>query len=350
MNKIIECVPNFSEGRDDSIIEAIADAIRSVGGVKLLHVDSGKAANRTVMTFAGQPEAVVEAAFQGIKKAAELIDMRLQKGEHPRIGATDVCPLIPISGVTMDEVIEWSKILAAKVGSPLSMGDVGKSGLQIPTFLYENSATKPDRRNLATIRSGEYEGLKQKLTLPEWKPDFGPAAFNPYTGATVIGARDFLIAYNVNLNTRDVEIAKKIAQTVRESGYLASLPNGEKQRQAGLLKSVKAIGWFIKEFDCAQVSMNLTNIDVTSVHEAFETCSKVAQKYGVKVTGSELIGLMPKRVIVEAGLYFLRKKNKDIDVSEMEIIDVGVEGLGLSDLSFFDPKKRIIEYLLSRIK
>jgi glutamate formiminotransferase / formiminotetrahydrofolate cyclodeaminase len=336
MNKIIECVPNFSEGRNESIIQAIAAAIRSVEGVKLLHIDSGKAANRTVMTFAGAPEAVVEAAFQGIKKAAELIDMRLQTGEHPRIGATDVCPLIPISNVTMEETIEWSKKLAAKVGDPLS----------ISTFLYENSASKPERRNLATIRSGEYEGLKQKLTLSEWKPDFGPSAFNPRTGATVIGARDFLIAYNVNLNTKDVTIAKKIAQTVRESGYLVTLPNGEKQRQAGLLKSVKAIGWFIEEFNCAQVSMNLTNIDVTSVHHAFEACSDIAQKYGAKVTGSELIGLMPKRVMIEAGLYFLEKKNEDIDVSEMEIINAGVEGLGLSDLVFFVPKERIIEYLL----
>jgi glutamate formiminotransferase / formiminotetrahydrofolate cyclodeaminase len=336
MNKIIECVPNFSEGRDEGIIQAIADAIRSVVGVKLLHIDSGNAANRTVMTFAGAPEAVIEAAFQGIKKAAELIDMRLQKGEHPRIGATDVCPLIPISGVTMEETIEWSEKLAAKVGDPLS----------IPTFLYENSASKHERRNLATIRSGEYEGLKQKLASPDWKPDYGPSEFNPRTGATVIGARDFLIAYNVNLNTKDVNIAQKIAKTVRESGYIVTLPNGEKQRQAGLLKSVKAIGWYIEEFGCTQVSMNLTNIDVTSVHEVFETCSEIAQKHAVQVTGSELIGLMPKRVMLEAGLYFLQKKNKDINVSEMAIMDAAVEGLGLSDLAFFNPKERIIEYLL----
>jgi glutamate formiminotransferase / formiminotetrahydrofolate cyclodeaminase len=349
MNKIIECVPNFSEGRDESIIQAIATAIHNVEGVKLLHIDSGKAANRTVMTFAGAPEAVVEAAFQGIKKAAELIDMRLQTGEHPRIGATDVCPLIPISNVTMEETIEWSKKLAAKVGDPLSPDDVGMSYLHIPTFLYENSASKPERRNLANIRIGEYEGLKLKLTLPDWKPDFGPSEFNPRTGATVIGARDFLIAYNVNLNTKDVNIAKKIAQTVRESGYLVTSPNGEKQRQAGLLKSVKAIGWFIEEFNCAQVSMNLTNIDVTSVHHAFEACSEIAQKYGAKVTGSELIGLMPKRVMMEAGLYFLEKKNEDTNVSEMEIIDAGVEGLGLSDLAFFNPKERIIEYLLDDV-
>jgi glutamate formiminotransferase / formiminotetrahydrofolate cyclodeaminase len=336
MNKIIECVPNFSEGRDEKIIQAIANAIRSAEGVKLLHIDSGKAANRTVMTFAGAPEFVVEAAYRGIKKAAELIDMRLHTGEHPRIGTTDVCPLIPISNVTMEETIQWSKVLAVKVGDPLS----------ISTFLYENSASKPERRNLATIRSGEYEGLKQKLDSADWKPDFGPSEFNPHTGATVIGARDFLIAYNVNLNTKDVNIAKKIAQTVRESGYLATLPNGEKQRQTGLLKSVKAIGWFIEEFNCTQVSMNLTNIDVTSVHQAFEACSDIAQKYGAQVTGSELIGLMPKRVMMEAGLYFLEKKNQNIDVSEMEIIDAGVSGLGLSDLSFFEPRKRIIEYLL----
>jgi glutamate formiminotransferase / formiminotetrahydrofolate cyclodeaminase len=337
MKEIIECVPNFSEGRDERIIQAIADAIRHVEGVKLLHIDSGKAANRTVMTFAGAPEAVVEAAFQGIKKAAELIDMRLQTGEHPRIGATDVCPLIPISGVTMEETVEWSKKLAEKVE---------KGPLSISTFLYENSASKPERRNLATIRNGEYEGLKQKLASPDWKPDFGPSEFNPRTGATVIGARDFLIAYNVNLNTKDVNIAKKIAQMVRESGYIVTLLNGEKQRQAGLLKSVKAIGWYIEEFGCAQVSMNLTNIDVTSVHEAFEICSQIAQKNGVQVTGSELIGLMPKRVMLEAGLYFLQKKNQDTNVSETVIIDVGVVGLGLSDLSFFEPRERIIEYLL----
>jgi glutamate formiminotransferase / formiminotetrahydrofolate cyclodeaminase len=337
MKKIIECVPNFSEGRDERIIQAIADAIRHVEGVKLLHIDSGKAANRTVMTFAGAPEAVAEAACQGIQKAAELIDMRSQTGEHPRIGATDVCPLIPISGVTMAETIEWSKKLGEKVG---------RGPLSISTFLYENSASKPERRNLATIRSGEYEGLKHKLTLPDWKPDFGPAEFNPRTGATVIGARDFLIAFNVNLNTKDVNIAKKIAQMVRESGYIVTLPNGEKHRQAGLLKSVKAIGWYIEEFNCAQVSMNLTNINVTTVHQAFESCSEMAQKLGAKVTGSELIGLMPKRVMMEAGLYFLQKKNQDTNVSETVIIDAGVVGLGLSDLSFFEPRERIIEYLL----
>ena len=339
MNKIIECVPNFSEGRDERIIQAIAGAIRHVKGVKLLHIDSGKAANRTVMTFAGAPEAVVEAAFQGIKKAAELIDMRLHTGEHPRIGATDVCPLIPISGVTMEETVEWSKILAEKVG---------RGPLSISTFLYENSASKPERRNLANIRSGEYEGLKQKLALRDWQPDFGPSEFDPRTGATVIGARDFLIAYNVNLNTKDVKIAQNIAKTVRESGYIVPLPNGEKQRQAGLLKSVKAIGWYIEEFGCAQVSMNLTNIDVTSVHQAFETCSEIAQKHGVQVTGSELIGLMPKRVMMAAGVYFLQKKNQDINVSEMVILDAAVAGLGLSDLAFFNPKERIIEYLLEK--
>jgi glutamate formiminotransferase / formiminotetrahydrofolate cyclodeaminase len=340
MKKIIECVPNFSEGRDERIIQAIANAIRNVEGVKLLHIDAGKAANRTVMTFAGAPEAVVEAAYRGIQKAAELIDMRSQTGEHPRIGATDVCPLIPISGVTMEETIEWSKKLSEKVG---------KGPLSISTFLYENSASKPERRNLATIRSGEYEGLKYKLTLPDWQPDYGPSEFNPRTGATVIGARDFLIAYNVNLNTKDVNIAKKIAQMVRESGYIVTLPNGEKQRQAGLLKSVKAIGWYIEEFGCAQVSMNLTDINVTSVHQAFEACSEIAQKLGAKVTGSELIGLMPKRVMMEAGLYFLRKKNQDISVPETAIIEAGVIGLGLSDLSFFEPRERIIEYLLEGI-
>jgi glutamate formiminotransferase / formiminotetrahydrofolate cyclodeaminase len=346
MEKTIECVPNFSEGRNEQIIQAIAAAIGSVEDVKVLHIDAGKAANRTVITFAGAPEAVVEAAFRGIQKAAELIDMHLHTGEHPRIGATDVCPLIPISGVTMAETIEWAKILAARVGGPLSPEAIGMSYRHIPVYLYENAASKPERRNLATIRSGEYEGLKEKMALPEWKPDYGPSVFNPKTGATVIGARDFLIAYNVNLNTKDVRIAQKIAQAVRESGHIITLPNGEKQRQAGLLKSLKAIGWYIEEYNCAQVSMNLTNINVTSVHHAFEACQAVAHKLGVKVTGSELIGLMPKQVMLEAGLYFLSKENKNTDVPESVLVAKAVEGLGLSDLKPFNPEERIIEYLL----
>ena len=343
MKKIIECVPNFSEGRDDTIIQAIAEAIRSVEGIKLLHIDAGRAANRTVITFVGAPEAVVEAAFRGIQKAANLIDMRQHTGEHPCIGATDVCPLIPISGVTMADVVEYSKQLAARVGDPLS----------IPVFLYEKSATLPQRRNLATIRSGGYEGFKEKMALPEWKPDFGPSIFNQKTGATVIGARDFLIAYNVNLATKSVEIARKIAQNIRESGFFTILPNGEKQHRAGLLKSVKAIGWYIEEHGCAQVSMNLTNINVTTVHEAFEACRKIAQTYGVAVTGSELIGLMPKRVMTEAGLFYLKKEGKNpiappsgIGVSEAELVKAAVDGLGLNDLKDFNPKERIIEYLL----
>jgi glutamate formiminotransferase / formiminotetrahydrofolate cyclodeaminase len=343
MQQLIECVPNFSEGRDPSVLRQISDAIVSVEGVRLLHVDTGAAANRTVMTFVGAPEAVVEAAFRGIQKAAELIDMRHQTGEHPRIGATDVCPLVPIAHISLAETADWARQLAARVGRPLS----------IPVFLYEAAATRPERRNLAVIRSGEYEGLAAKLAHEDGQPDYGPAVFNAKSGATVIGARDFLAAYNVNLNTKDVAIAEAIAADVRESGRILKDAdgkiqrdaNGKPMRQAGMCKSVKAIGWFIEEFDLAQVSMNLTDFSVTPLHIAFEACCASAKKHGVQVIGSELIGLLPKRVLLEAGHYFARNNNR-VFTSEMEVLSFAVDVLGLNHLKPFDPKERLIELLL----
>ena len=345
--QLIECVPNFSEGRDRTVIEQIADAIRSVEGVHLLNIDPGKAANRTVFTFIGEPHLVVQAAFLAIKKATEIIDMSQQKGEHPRIGATDVCPLIPIAHITMEETVMWARRLGEMVGNPLSVGVHMDS---IPVFLYESAATKPERRNLATIRAGEYEGLNEKLQKPEWQPDFGPAIFNAKSGATVIGARDFLIAYNVNLNTKSVPIAQAIAEDVREKGRILTDENGNKIRQAGLCPSVKAIGWYIEEYGKAQVSMNITNINITPLHIAFDACCQCAEKRGVKVTGSELIGLLPKRVLVEAGEYFLKKQNQSTDISEIDIINTAVKTLGLDELTPFDPQKRIIEYLMPDVK
>ena len=338
--QLIECVPNFSEGRDMSVIKQITEAIESVEGVLLLNVDAGKAANRTVVTFVGAPEAVVQAAFLAIEKAAELIDMSKQTGEHPRIGATDVCPLIPIANISMAETVEWAKRLGVLVGTPLS----------IPVFLYEFAASKPERKNLATIRSGEYEGLSEKLKKPEWKPDFGQAVFNPRAGATVIGARDFLIAYNINLNTTSVDLANAVAYDVRERGRTVKDEKGNKIQLPGACKSVKAIGWYIEEYGVAQVSMNVTNINVTPLHIAFEACCKSAEKYGLRVTGSELIGLLPKRVLLEAGQYFLQKQKMPTDVSEAEIIKIAVKTLGLGELAPFDPQKRVVEYLLENRK
>lgn len=344
INQLIECVPNFSEGRDMSIIKQITDEIESVDGVLLLNVDPGKATNRTVVTFVGAPAAVVQAAFLAIKKAAELIDMSLHKGEHPRMGATDVCPLIPIANISMEETAEWARRLGTLVGDPLS----------IPVFLYEAAASKPQRRNLAHIRADEYEGLSEKLKKPEWQPDFGAAVFNPKAGATVIGARDFLVAYNVNLNTTSVRRANSVAFDVREQGRILTDEKGktlldekgEPKRQAGMCKSVKGIGWFIEEYGIAQVSMNLTNINETPLHIAFEACCKSAENRGMRVTGSELVGLVPKRVLVEAGQYFLKKQQRSAGISEEEIIKIAVKTFGLDELSPFDPSKRIIEYLL----
>ena len=345
--QLIECVPNFSEGRDMSIIKQITDAIESVDGIKLLDVDPGKATNRTVVTFVGEPDQVVQAAFLGIKKASEVIDMSKHKGEHPRMGATDVCPLVPISNISMEEVVVYAH----------KLGKMAGEALDIPFYMYENAATKEERRNLATVRAGEYEALQEKLTQAEWKPDYGPAEFNPQAGATAIGARDFLVAYNINLNTTSVRRANSVAFDVREKGRIKREDgkvngkvivdeNGEPVREPGMLKAVKAIGWYIEEYGIAQISMNLTNISITSTHEAFEACSKSAMKHGMRVTGSELVGLVPLKVMLEAGRYFLKKQRRSVGVSEEELVKIAVKSLGLDELAPFDPRKKIIEYLL----
>jgi glutamate formiminotransferase/formiminotetrahydrofolate cyclodeaminase len=347
MNQLIECVPNFSEGRDMTIIKQITDEIEKVEGVKLLDVDPGKATNRTVVTFVGTPDAVVEAAFVAIQKAAAIIDMSKHKGEHPRFGGTDVCPFIPISNITMDETAAYARKLAERVGKEL----------QIPVYCYENAAFTEERKNLAHCRSGEYEGLAKKLEDPHWKPDFGPAKFNPRTGAIAIGARDFLVAYNVNLNTTSTRRANAVAFDIREKGrpvregnpFTGKIKKDEKGNEIwkpGMLKAVKAIGWYIEEYGIAQVSINLTNISITSVHEAFEASCKSAQERGMRVTGSELVGLIPLRAVIEAGKYFLRKQNRSVGISEEEIIKIAVKSLGLDDLKPFHPKEKIIEYLL----
>jgi glutamate formiminotransferase/formiminotetrahydrofolate cyclodeaminase len=346
MQKIIECVPNFSEGVDLQIIQQITDAIESVEGIKLLDVDPGKATNRTVVTFVGAPETVVEAAFQGIKKASELIDMRKHKGEHPRMGATDVCPFIPVSNVTMEECVACAKALGKKVAEALN----------IPVYLYESAAQKEDRKNLATIRSGEYEGFADKIKDPNWTPDFGKD-FNEKSGATVIGARDFLVAYNVNLNTTSVRRANSVAFDLRENGRVLEEngkkvldENGEPKREPGLLKSVKAIGWYIQEYGIAQISMNLTNISVTPLHIAFDTAVERAHARGMRVTGSELVGLVPLKCLLDAGKYFLQKQKRSIGVEEKELIKIAVKSMGLDELAPFDPAKKVIEYVLAEGK
>lgn len=347
MQSIIECVPNFSEGRNLQTIKLITDAIETVEGIRLLDVDPGKATNRTVVTFVGAPADVIEAAFRGIQKAAEVIDMRNHSGEHPRMGATDVCPLIPISGISMEETAEYAKKLAERVANEL----------QIPTYLYEYAQSNPARTNLSVIRGGEYEGFFEKIKLPEWAPDFGKAEMNPTAGATVIGARDFLIAYNVNLNTKSTRIANRIAFDVREagrvkregnpySGKIVTDENGEAIRIPGKLKSVKAIGWYIEEYNMAQISMNLTNYKITPLHVAFEETRKAADDRGVRVTGSELVGLIPLQPLLDAGKYFLEKQGLSSGVSERELVDCAVRSMGLTELSAFDPEKKIIEYLL----
>jgi glutamate formiminotransferase/formiminotetrahydrofolate cyclodeaminase len=345
--QLIECVPNFSEGRDPAIIQQITEVISDVEGVRLLDVDPGKATNRTVVTFVGEPAPVIEAAFRAIQKAAEAIDMSDHQGEHPRMGATDVCPLVPIANISMAEVVKYAHQLAGRVGRDL----------KIPVYLYESAAQKPERKNLAAIRAGEYEGLKEKLQKPEWAPDFGPAVFNPGAGATVIGARDFLVAYNVNLNTSSVRRANSVAFDIREkgrikregnsiTGKIVRDSNGEPVRQPGTCKSVKAIGWYIKEYGIAQISMNLTDINQTSLHAAFEACRKSATKRGMRVTGSELVGLIPLKVILDAGKYFLQKQKRSTGIPDDEIIKLAVKSLGLDEIKPFDPAKKIIEYLL----
>lgn len=347
MKQIIECVPNFSEGRELEVIRLITEVIEKVQGIKLLNVDPGYATNRTVVTFAGEPDVVVEAAFQAIKKASELIDMRHHTGEHPRFGATDVCPLVPVSGITMEETVGYARALAKRVGEEL----------QIPVYCYEQAAFEPKRQSLANCRSGEYEGLSAKIVNPEWKPDFGPAMFNARSGAIAVGARNFLIAYNVNLNTTSVRRANAIAFDVREAGRIlregdpvtgkiVNDENGEPVRIPGTLKKVRAIGWYIKEYKMAQISMNLTDITVTPVHIAFdEVCDRAAER-GIRVTGSEMIGLVPLQCLLDAGKYFLHKQKRSSGIPDEEIIEVAVHTLGLNELSPFDPQKRIIEYLL----
>lgn len=336
MKQLIECVPNFSEGRDASIIKQITDSIEAVDGIRLLNVDPGKATNRTVVTFIGEPAVVIEAAFRAIKKASELIDMSKHKGEHPRMGATDVCPLIPVANISMDETVAYAKKLAERVGSEL----------KIPVYLYESAQSKPERKNLSIIRAGEYEGYFNKIKLPEWKPDFGPAEYSAKSGASVIGARDFLVAYNVNLNTTSVRRANSVAFDVRENGRKVKNEKGEEIIQPGACKSVKAIGWFIEEYGMAQVSMNLTNINDTPMHIAFDECEKSAIKRGMRVTGSELVGLVPLKAITDAGKFFLEKQNRSAGVSERELVRIAVKSLGLDELSPFNPHERIIEYLL----
>lgn len=345
--QLIECVPNFSEGRDLNIIKQIIDEVESVEGVRLLNVDPGKATNRTVVTFVGEPAKVIEAAFLAIKKAGELIDMSKHTGEHPRMGATDVCPLIPISNISMEESAEYAKQLAERVGKEL----------QIPAYLYEYAQPDKKRNNLSVIRAGEYEGFFKKIKLPEWKPDFGPAEFDAKRGATVIGARDFLIAYNVNLNTTSTRRANSIAFDVREAGRvmregdpingkIITDANGKPRSIPGSLKAVKAIGWYIEEYGIAQISMNLTNIEITSVHKAFdEVCTKAAER-GMRVTGSELVGLIPLKSMLDAGKYFLAKQQRSTGVSEKELIRIAIKSMGLDELSPFKPEERIIEYLL----
>ncbi len=338
MERLIECVPNFSEGNDLALIKSITDEIEKTEGVKLLDVDPGKATNRTVVTFVGSPEAVVEAAFHAIKKASELIDMSKHKGEHPRMGATDVCPLIPLSGITVEETVKYANQLAAKVGEELS----------IPVYLYEYAQPNKERSNLSVIREGEYEGFSKKVKLPGWKPDYGPAELPVRSGATVIGVRDFLVAYNVNLNTTSVRRANAVAFDIRERGRVIKDDTGNDVTIPGALKSVKAIGWYIKEYGQAQVSINLTNINIAPVHIAFEETCKSAQNRGMRVTGSELVGLIPLQSMLDAGKYFLKKQDRSTGISESELIHIAVKSLGLDDLSEFHPDKKIIEYRMKR--
>jgi len=344
--KLVECVPNFSEGRDLNIINSITKEIELVEGVMLLDVDPGADTNRTVVTFIGPPEQVKIAAFNAIKKAAELIDMSKHKGAHPRMGATDVCPFVPVSEVSMDDCVKLAKEVGKRVAEELN----------IPVYLYEEAASKPERANLADVRKGEYEGLPEKLLDPEWQPDFGEAVFNPHSGALITGAREFLIAYNVNLNTRDKKLANEIALNIKEAGRAKKDENGKtvKDEQGntvkvpGTLKYTKAIGWYIEEYGQAQVSINLTNYKVTPPHIAFEEVRKEADKLGLVVTGSELVGLIPKDAMLMAGRYYLEKQGKCPGVPDDELIIMAIKSMGLDQLSPFDPEKKIIEYRVSQ--
>ena len=347
MEQLIECVPNFSEGLDLSIIKQITDECEKVDGIKLLNVDPGKTTNRTVVTFVGNPQAVIDAAFNAIKKAGELIDMSKHKGEHPRMGATDVCPLIPIKNISLQQTAIYAQKLAKRVGEELNL----------PIYLYEEAQTNKKRSNLSEIRAGEYEGYFKKILLPEWKPDFGPQIFDEKRGATVIGARDFLVAYNINLNTTSTRRANSIAFDVREAGRVLRdgdpitgkiilNADGSPKSIAGSLKSVKAIGWYIQEYGVCQISMNLTNINITPIHIAFDEVVKKASERGIRVTGSELIGLIPLKGMLDAGKYFLNKQKRSVGVSESELIKIAVKSMGLDELAPFNPEERIIEYVL----
>jgi glutamate formiminotransferase/formiminotetrahydrofolate cyclodeaminase len=346
-NKLIECVPNFSEGRDMEKIKQITGEIEAVDGVRLLDVDPGRDTNRTVVTFVGEPVAVCEAAFRAVRKAAQVIDMSVHSGAHPRMGATDVCPLVPVTGITMEETVELARSLAKRIGEELSL----------PVYCYEAAAVDPKRRNLANIRAGEYEGLKKKLLEPAWKPDFGPARFDARAGSVIVGARDFLVAYNINLNTSSIRRANAIAFDVRErgrekregnpiTGKVARDENGDAVMIPGSLRAVKAIGWYIPEYGFAQISMNLTNIGTTPVHIAFDEVCRKAEARGVRVTGSELVGLIPLKAMLEAGRYFLHKQKRSAAVSEEELIRTAVRSMGLSELKPFKPEEKIIEYIL----
>jgi glutamate formiminotransferase/formiminotetrahydrofolate cyclodeaminase len=339
--KLVECVPNFSEGRDQEKIRAITREIEAVPGVKLLDVDPGESTNRTVVTFIGSPAAVADAAFRSIAKAAEIIDMRTHRGAHSRIGATDVCPFVPVSGVTMEDCVRLARELAARVAREL----------KIPVYLYEAAAQKPDRKNLATVRAGEYEGLPDKLKNPAWVPDYGEPVFNPKSGATVIGAREFLIAYNINLNTRDRRLANEIALTLRESGRAKRDKKGDIVKDArgrtvklpGRFKEVKAVGWYIEDYGRAQISINFTNYKISPPHLVFDEARKLAAKLGLRVTGSELVGLIPKEALLMAGRYYLEKQGKSAGVPEDELVRTAVTSLGLNDVAPFDADKKIIE-------
>ncbi len=351
MKQIIECVPNFSEGNDMNIIKKITDQIESVEGVKLIDVDPGKATNRTVVTFVGAPHEVCEAAFQAVKKAAELIDMRKHKGEHPRFGATDVLPLVPVSNISMEETVTFARSLAQRIGERLG----------IPVYCYEFAAREEKRRNLSSCRSGEYEGLSEKLASSDWGPDFGPDEFTESvarTGATAVSARNFLIAYNINLNTTSTRRANAIAFDIREkgrvrreggklNGKIIKDKNGNPEYEPGMLKCVKGIGWYIKEYGIAQLSFNLTDITVTPMHQVFEVACQRAETRGLRVTGSELVGVIPLQAMLDAGKYFLKKQHRSTGISNREILKIAVKSMGLDDLRPFEPEKKIIEYLLA---
>ena len=350
MKQLIECVPNISEGRDEEKIKIISQIVKEIDGVKLLNVDPGKATNRTVITFVGEPQKVIDAAFLLIQKAQELIDMSKHTGEHPRMGATDVCPLVPIANISIEETVNWAHKLGERVGKELG----------IPVYHYEAAAQEEKRKNLANCRLGEYEGLSKKLIDPQWKPDFGPAEFNKSvenSGATAISARDFLVAYNVNLNTTSTRRANAVAFDIREagrikreggtiSGKIMKDKDGNPLKTPGLFKAVKGIGWFIDEYGVAQISYNLTNINISPLHEVFEKTCERAQARGMRVTGSELVGLVPKKVLVDAGKYFLRQQERSTGIHESEIIKIAIKSLGLDELAPFDPKERVIEYML----